>query len=106
MRRTALALSLVLVLSAAAFAAEPKIILTPKPGPEPRINGARIFGVRPGSPFLFTIPVTGERPIRYAAHGLPPGLAVDPDTGRISGAVAAPGIYGVTLSAANARREV
>ena len=29
-------------------------ILTPKPGPEPRINGTRIFGIRPGSPFLFS----------------------------------------------------
>jgi alpha-galactosidase len=106
MRRTAFVLALVLILSAAALAAESKIILTPLPGPEPRINGARIFGVRPGSPFLFTIPVTGERPIRYGAHGLPPGLAVDPDTGRISGAVAAPGVYGVTLSAANAHGEV
>jgi len=26
---------------------EPKIILTPKSGPEPRINGTKIFGVRP-----------------------------------------------------------
>jgi hypothetical protein len=34
---------------------EEKVILTPKPGPAPRINGAKIFGVRPGSPFLYTI---------------------------------------------------
>ena len=27
---------------------EPAVILTPKPSPKPRINGARIFGVRPG----------------------------------------------------------
>jgi len=24
-------------------------ILTPKPGPTPRVNGARVFGARPGS---------------------------------------------------------
>jgi len=30
-------------------------ILTPKPSQKPRINGAKIFGVRPGRPFLFTI---------------------------------------------------
>jgi len=105
MRRTALALTLVLVLSAAAIATEPRVVLTPKPAPEPRINGARIFGVRPGSPFLFTIPVTGERPITYGAHGLPAGLSVDPETGRVSGAIAAPGVFGVTLTAANARGE-
>lgn len=26
---------------------EPALVLTPKPGPQPRINGAKIFGVRP-----------------------------------------------------------
>lgn len=33
-------------------------ILPPKAAPTQRINGARIFGVRPGSEFLFTIAVT------------------------------------------------
>ena len=60
-------------------------VLTPRPGPAPRINGAKVFGVRPGSPFLFTIPATGERPLRYAAKGLPEGLRLDPETGQISG---------------------
>ena len=30
-------------------------ILTPEPAPEPRINGARVFGARPGSDFIFAI---------------------------------------------------
>ena len=72
-------------------ATEKPIVLTPKPGPEPRINGARIFGVRPGSPFLFTIPATGERPMTFSADGLPEGLVLDAQTGRISGAIAAMG---------------
>lgn len=29
-------------------ASEPAVILTPKPSPKPRLNGAQIFGVRPG----------------------------------------------------------
>jgi alpha-galactosidase len=90
-------------LAPAVRAAESQFILTPKPGPEPRINGARIFGVRPGSPFLFTIPVTGERPVAYGAEGLPDGLTVDPATGRITGAIAAPGVFEVTFTASNAR---
>ncbi len=57
--------------------AEEKIVLTPKPGPQPRINGARIFGVRPGSPFLFTIPATGERPMEFAVDALPKGLSLE-----------------------------
>ncbi len=42
-------------------------ILTPAAPATPRINGANVFGVRPGSPFLFTIPATGERPMEFSA---------------------------------------
>ncbi len=85
----------------AAGAGEPRIVLTPKPGPEPRINGARVFGVRPGSPFLFTIPATGERPMTFGVEGLPEGLMLDTATGQITGALAAPGTHVVTFTAAN-----
>ncbi len=81
--------------------AEPKLVLTPKPRPEPRINGARVFGVRPGSPFLFTIPATGERPMTFGVEGLPGGLVLDTSTGRITGSLTARGTYDVTFSAAN-----
>jgi alpha-galactosidase len=85
------------------------VILTPKPGPEPRINGAKVFGVRPGSPFLFTIAATGERPMTFSADDLPPGLKLDSETGRITGT--APSLksltksapYTVTLRAKNAK---
>jgi alpha-galactosidase len=80
--------------------AEPEI-LTPRPGPAPRINGAKVFGVRPGSPFLFTIPATGERPLRYAAKGLPEGLSLDQQTGRITGRLAGPGNHRVTFEVSN-----
>lgn len=98
----------ILAATAASFLALPNskdevVILTPKPGPEPRINGARIFGVRPGSPLLFTIPATGERPMTFAVEGLPPGLAVDAETGRISGRLDARGEYPMTFRVSNAR---
>jgi alpha-galactosidase len=110
MRRTSRLLILTLAVAALAFAAfgpltalaaEEKVILTPKPGPGPRINGARVFGVRPGSPFLFTIAATGERPMTFAVEGLPDGLAVDATTGQITGALAARGEYAVTFKATN-----
>ena len=63
-----------------------KYILTPKAAPTPRINGARIFGVRPGSEFLFTIAATGIRPMIFSAEGLPRGLKLNPATGRIPAA--------------------
>lgn len=77
-------------------------ILTPKAPASPRINGAKVFGVRPGHPFLFTIPATGQRPMTYGAVDLPAGLKVDAGTGRITGTLAAPGQYVVTLTAQNA----
>ncbi|MGC8638542.1 MAG: putative Ig domain-containing protein [Isosphaeraceae bacterium] len=78
-----------------------RVILTPRPGPRPRINGARAFGVRPGSPLLFKIAATGERPLRYAVQGLPEGLAVDPLTGQLSGHLEKAGTYPVTVEVSN-----
>ncbi len=83
--------------------AEEAVILTPPAPAEPRINGPRVFGVRPGSPFLFTIPATGDRPMTFAADNLPEGLALDAATGRITGALVKSGGYDVTLHAKNAR---
>lgn len=89
-------------LSTGSASAEERLILTPKPGPAPRINGAGVFGVRPGSPFLYTIAATGDRPMAFAAEGLPAGLVLDPATGRITGVLAERGEYLVTLAASNA----
>ncbi len=82
---------------------EPAMILTPAPPATPRINGPRVFGVRPGHPFLFQIPATGERPMQFSADGLPAGLMLDAATGHITGSLAAPGTHRVTLHATNAR---
>lgn len=78
-----------------------EVILTPKPGPKPQINGPTIFGVRPGSPFLYSIPATGERPITYSVDGLPGGLTLDPATGIITGHLSKEGTYPVTFHARN-----
>ncbi|PTX96545.1 NPCBM/NEW2 domain-containing protein [Opitutus sp. ER46] len=82
---------------------EDAYILTPPASSTPRINGARVFGVRPGHPFLFTIAATGERPMRFAAEGLPAGLTLDGDTGQIRGVVPKAGTHRVALIATNAR---
>jgi len=84
---------------------EPAIILTPKPSRSPRINSAKVFGVRPTHPFLFTIAATGDRPMTFAADGLPDGLQLDAASGRITGTLQAPGEHVVTLHAKNARGE-
>ena len=77
------------------------IILTPDPGPAPRINGPKVFGVRPGHPIVFTIPVTGTRPLKFSADKLPAGAKLDPATGRLSGSVAKACEYTIQLHVTN-----
>ena len=79
------------------------VILTPKPGPAPRINGPSVLGVRPGSPFIYSIPATGTRPMTFRADGLPPSLILNAGTGAISGVIASKNAgIAVTLRATNA----
>jgi len=80
---------------------EPKVILTPKAPLTPRINGPKIFGVRPGADFLFRISATGERPMTFKAKGLPSGLSLDPNTGIITGTIKKSGNYMVSLKVSN-----
>ncbi len=82
---------------------EKAVILTPKPGPKPKINGPKLFGVRQGRPFIYRIPTTGKRPMTFAAMNLPKGLKLEPRTGIIIGnAPKRRGEYVITLKATNA----
>jgi len=85
---------------------EAAIILTPPAPPTPRINNADVFGVRPGSPVLFTIAATGDRPMTFAVDHLPAGLQVDAKSGIITGKLDKAGTYEVTFRAKNARGSV
>jgi len=78
-----------------------KYILTPKSSDNPKINSAKVFGVRPGSSFLFTIAATGKRPMAFYAENLPEGLVLNKDNGVISGTVSKKGTYNVILRAEN-----
>jgi len=83
---------------AARWLQEPSYLLTPPAPAAPRINGPKLTGVRPGSPFLFRIPCTGERPIAFSATGLPAGLKLDPATGIITGRTPARGHVSIFLA--------
>ncbi len=80
---------------------EPKEVLTPKAPATPRINGAKVVGVRPNHPLLFTIAATGDRPMTFSADGLPAGISLDSRTGQLSGSVATPGESVVKVKATN-----
>ena len=78
-------------------------ILTPKAQASPRINGARIFGVRPGHEIIWRLPVSGERPLELSASGLPEGATFDSAKGILGGSVAKAGTYKITFTAKNAK---
>jgi alpha-galactosidase len=80
---------------------EEPYLLTPKPGPAPRINGPTVYGARPGHPFLYRIPAQGERPMIFSVSGLPKGLRLDPRTGIITGTTPPIGEYNITFRAKN-----
>jgi alpha-galactosidase len=81
-------------------ASTPEILTPPSPR-TPEIHGPKVFGVRPAAPFQYTIPATGDRPIQFAADGLPTGLQLDAATGRITGKLTTTGTYPVTFHARN-----
>lgn len=106
----ALLVFLAIVLLAGGFAQtktiqEQWVILTPRAPKTPRINGPKAYGVRPGSPFIYRVPATGDRPMKFTAGGLPDGLAIDAASGIITGRIAdrTPRTYRVSLAAENAR---
>ena len=79
----------------------PTYILTPADKPTPKINSAKIIGVRPGNPFLYTIAATGVRPMQFSANNLPKGLTLSAKTGIITGIVKDRGTYTSTIHAKN-----
>ncbi len=76
-------------------------ILTPPVPDHPRINGARVFGIKPGSAFFFKVAATGTPPLRFTAIGLPAGLTIDSESGIITGQIKTRGSYSCSLMVTN-----
>jgi len=84
------------------FAEIAPYLLTPKASLKPMINSAGVLGVHPGSPVLFKIPASGQKPLKYTVKNLPQGLNFDPKTGIITGIAPKAGDYRVSVSVNNA----
>ncbi|MBQ7649382.1 MAG: putative Ig domain-containing protein, partial [Victivallales bacterium] len=67
----------------------------------PCINGPSVYGASPKREFLYLIPTTGERPMRFRAESLPARLSLDADKGVITGKAENAGTFDVTLTAEN-----
>lgn len=80
----------------------PAYILTPEAPKSPRYNGPQVYGVRPGSPVIFRIPMSGVRPMKFSVTNLPEGLTLDAEQGVITGSLKQRGEYVMALEADNA----
>lgn len=76
-------------------------ILTPVVHAAPRINGARVFGVRPWSPVQYKVAATGQPPLKYSATDLPGGLTINSTNGLITGSLNKKGEYIVKITVEN-----
>ena len=76
-------------------------ILTPPAPATPRYNGPLVFGVRPGSPVIFRLAFSGDKPMKYAVEGLPEGVVLDSGKGVLSGSCTEAGDYPLVFTATN-----
>ena len=73
----------------------------PPPTKRPVITSPSVANGKFSSNFSYRI-TASNRPTRYSAQGLPPGLGLDAKTGVISGRLERPGIFRITIAARNA----
>lgn len=72
---------------------EQQIVASATPSAGPTFNSPRIVGIRPNTPFLFSLAATGERPMQFYAKHLAAGLSLDSQTGIITGKLMRKGQY-------------
>ena len=78
-----------------------KYILTPPSAKTPQINSAKVFGTKPGNPFLFTVVASGDKPMQFSVDNLPKGLSIDSKSGIITGRILERGVYHTKMKAKN-----
>jgi len=85
---------------------EQQIIAAAKTAAAPQFNGASVIGVRPHTPLIYALTVSGVRPLEFSAKKLPAGLTLDAQTGIITGTLAAKGEFTFTAAAKNSAGKV
>lgn len=82
-------------------ALEQQLVAATKTEAAPQFNGARVIGLRPNTPLIYSLAVSGERPISFSAKNLPTGLKLDSKTGIISGTLKQVGEFTFYATAKN-----
>jgi hypothetical protein len=80
---------------------EQEIVAAAKSAAAPQFNGARVIGIRPGLPLIYSLAASGERPVVFSAKNLPVGLDLHVDTGIITGTLMKTGEYKIKVTAKN-----
>ena len=76
--------------------------IAPPPADEaPVIHPPFVVGVRTGTPLIWTVPVTGIRPLTFSVGHLPPGLHLNASTGTLTGTNERPGAYEIDVTVRN-----
>ena len=92
-------LSFVAMCASPALGAQTDISISTAPPPAvPRVLGPAVVASKPGSPFLYAIPATGQAPLTFAASGLPAGLSIATSSGIVSGTTPAAGSYPIMIT--------
>ncbi len=78
-----------------------QIIAAAKSAAKPQFNGAQVIGIRPGTPLIYSLAVSGERPLKFSASGLPAALVLDTDSGIITGTLQLAETFTFTATAKN-----
>ncbi len=78
----------------------PRIAMT-STSEKPKIHPPYVVGVRPGTPLVWTVPVTGMRPLAFTVRGLPSGVLINALTGTLSGKAPIAGDYPIHIRVTN-----
>jgi hypothetical protein len=80
---------------------EQQIVAVSEAGAALRFNGARVIAIYPGTPLIYSLAVSGERPISFSTKNLPAELKLDSQTGIITGSLPKAGEYKFKITAKN-----
>jgi MYXO-CTERM domain-containing protein len=95
-------LAVTLAPASTARAAQTAITISTTPPPAaPRIQPPLVIGAVPSTPFIYTVPATGQKPLTFSATGLPAALTLVSSSGTISGTAPVAGSYPIVVTASN-----